>query len=302
MLNYHFVYNPKPCPSSKSFSTFSPFCFPKLHIMDSRSRKSRSPLRSVDPRPMRSPSPSPRGPERAKSYPGPESQQQYGPQPYNPQDYSNQNYNPQNYTSQPGYPPQDFSQQSYGPKPYNPQDYPASDSQQGPKPYNPQDYPASGSQQGPKPYNPQAYPPVSGPQPGPSADLPLRPASESNLLNQPGAMIGAGKSGSQMAPAMGPTMAPTMAPALAPAAAPTTLRELKTLRTNCQFGLGEFLSLQRQRRSGDTGMSSYELDDRIRYQANVVLNDLRVLQGEVRGIAKEAEAHRWRRWIIGGAM
>lgn len=115
-------------------------------------------------------------------------------------------------------------------------------------------------------------------------------------------MIGAGKSGSQMAPAMGPTMAPTMAPALAPAAAPTTLRELKTLRTNCQFGLGEFLSLQRQRRSGDTGMSSYELDDRIRYQANVVLNDLRVLQGEVRGIAKEAEAHRWRRWIIGGAM
>ncbi|KAJ3520925.1 hypothetical protein NM208_g13519 [Fusarium decemcellulare] len=76
----------------------------------SESRKSKSPLRALDPQPVRSPSPSDgrgRGPERTKSYPGPESQQ-YGPQPYNPQDYANQSYNPQSYGRQ------DYSQQNFG--------------------------------------------------------------------------------------------------------------------------------------------------------------------------------------------
>ncbi|KAF4464328.1 sodium glutamate symporter [Fusarium albosuccineum] len=213
----------------------------------SESRKSKSPLRALDPQPVRSPSPSDgrgRGPERAKSYPGPESQQ-YGPQPYNPQDYANQSYNPQSYGRQ------DYSQQNFG---------------------------------GQSSYNPQNYPPVSGPQTGPS-NLPVRPVSESYLPDHAGAMANATKTSQ-----------------LTPAVAPADLRELQALRTNCQFGLREYLSLQRQRRSGDSALSAYELDTRIRAQSNVILSDLRILHGEVRGIAKEAENHRWRRWIIGGAI
>jgi hypothetical protein len=89
---------------------------------------------------------------------------------------------------------------------------------------------------------------------------------------------------------------------MVPANIPADLGELRALRTNCQFNLREYISLQRQRRSGDASISAYELETRIRNQTTFVLNDLRILQGEVRSIAKEAENHRWRRWIIGGAM
>ncbi|CAG7560442.1 unnamed protein product [Fusarium equiseti] len=235
--------------------------------MDERapSRKSnQSPLQNLDPQPIRSPSPSrerdrgdrdrmgrdrgyersdrgyDRGPERAKSYPGPEAQQfgtqQFGTQNYNHQDYYTPAYNPQNN-------------------------------------YNPQGY------------NPQNYPPVSGPQTGPN-DLPMRPASESFLPNHPGVMASAIKPPNQMVPAN----------------IPADLGELRSLRTNCQFNLREYISLQRQRKSGDASISAYELETRIRNQTTFVVNDLRILQGEVRSIAKEAENHRWRRWIIGGAI
>ncbi|KAF4966863.1 hypothetical protein FZEAL_10602 [Fusarium zealandicum] len=258
-------------------------------------RKPKSPLRAMDPQPMRTPSPpSARGPERTKSYPGPESQQygsqsqkygpeqqygsqsqkKYGPeQQYGPQ---SQKYgpDPQQYGSKP-YNPQDYASQSYNPQTYGPQDYGS------------QNYPSQNYDQA---YNPQDYPPVSGPQTGaqaqagPSNNLPVRPVSGPYLPDHAGAM--ATMSNAQMAPTM----------------APTTLQDLQALKTNCQFGLREFLSLQRQRRSGDSPMSAYDLDTRIRTQSTVILSDLRTLQSEVRGIGKEAESHRWRRWIIGGAI
>jgi hypothetical protein len=221
--------------------------------MDESRKSNKSPLRSLDPQPIRSPSPSrdqererdragrdrgyERGPERAKSYPGPEAQ--YGSQQFGTQNFSTQDY------YQPGYNPQHFESQ----------------------------------------YNPQNYPPVSGPQTGPN-DLPMRPVSESYLPNHPGTMASAIKPPHQMVPAN----------------IPADLGELRALITNCQFNLREFISLQRQRRSGDASMSAYELETRLRNQTTFVLNDLRILQGEVRSIAKEAENHRWRRWIVGGAI
>ncbi|KAI8666230.1 hypothetical protein NCS57_00847300 [Fusarium keratoplasticum] len=228
----------------------------------SESRKSKSPLRALDPQPMRSPSPPDgRAPERAKSYPGPDSQsQQYGPQPYNPQDYSNQSYNPQNY----GPPPNNYGSQNYN-----------------------------------QSYNPQNYPPVSGPQTGP-AMFPTRPVSDSYLPDQGGAMASSTKitTTQQYSTQQQYSSQQQMVPAIAP----TSLRELQALKTTCQFSLREYVSLQRQRRSGDSAMSAYELDTRIRNHTNVMLSDLRILQSEVRGIGKEAENHRWRRWIIGGAI
>ncbi|WZH47954.1 Sodium glutamate symporter [Fusarium acuminatum] len=162
-----------------------------------------------------------------------------------------------------------FSSQDYGAHGYSQQNY---DSQG----YNAQSYNQS--------YNPQNYPPVSGPQTGPN--LPMRPVSESYLPNHPGAMANSIKPPQQMVPAV----------------VPADLRELQALRTNCQFNLREYMSLQRQRRGGDSAVSAYELETRVRHQTMMVLNDLRILQGEVRSIAKEAENHRWRRWIIGGAI
>ncbi|KAF5025944.1 hypothetical protein F66182_1979 [Fusarium sp. NRRL 66182] len=221
-------------------------------MSDSR-RRSKSPLRSLDPQPVRSPSPSrdrgrDRGPERTKSYPGLESHrygpQSYGTQDYNPPEYGNQSFNAQNYDAQ------GFSSQNYN-----------------------------------QSYNPQNYPPTSGPQTGPG-NIPMRPASESYLPNI-GSMATKHNQMNQLAPTMLP---------------PTDLRELQDLKTNCLFGLREYRNLQRQRQSGDSAMSAYELETRLRTQTTIVLNDLRMLQGEVRGIAKEAEGHRWRRWIIGGAI
>ncbi|KAM5354243.1 hypothetical protein ACJ41O_000893 [Fusarium nematophilum] len=268
----------------------------------SDSRKSKSPLRALDPQPMRDPSPSrPRG-ERTKPYPGPESSSRgertkpyrdpesssRGPEKTRPYSDPESSRGPERTKSYPG-----PESQPYGPQPYNPQDY--ANQSYNPQTYGPQNYPPQNY--GQQPYNPQNYPPVSGPQPGPSTNLPIRPASESYLPDHAGAMVNSTKpsGGTQMAP-------PAIAPTMAPTAAPTTLRDLQTLKTNCQFGLREYLSLQRQRRSGDSGMSTYELDTRIRAQSNVILSDLRILQGEVRGIGKEAENHRWRRWIIGGAI
>ncbi|RSL85765.1 hypothetical protein CEP51_003137 [Fusarium floridanum] len=230
----------------------------------SESRKSKSPLRALDPQPMRSPSPPDgRAPERAKSYPGPDSQsQQYGPQPYNPQDYSSQSYNPQDY----GPPPNNYGSQNYN-----------------------------------QPYNPQNYPPVSGPQTGP-AIFPTRPVSDSYLPDHGGAMASSTKITSTQRYSTEQQYSSQQQQQIVPAMAPTSLRELQALKTTCQFGLREYLSLQRQRRSGDSAMSAYELDTRIRHHTNVMLSDLRILQSEVRGIGKEAENHRWRRWIIGGAI
>lgn len=84
--------------------------------------------------------------------------------------------------------------------------------------------------------------------------------------------------------------------------APAVPGDLRSLRTNCQFGLREYLSLQRKRQRYDASTSTIDLESRIRSQASVVLGELRTLQSEVRNLAKAAENHRWRKWFVGGAM
>ncbi|KAI5457101.1 hypothetical protein BGZ63DRAFT_318505, partial [Mariannaea sp. PMI_226] len=253
----------------------------------SKSSKNKDPMRAVDPRPIRSPSP-PRGnsypPPPAKSPRPAQSPSQSQSQPpgdpynqprYNPQDYAGGTYNPQSFSPQPEY----STQQNYTTQNYGPQDYGPETS----RPYNPQDYPPPTAATGP-PTGPAIAAPV----------LPIRPESDSRPItdqtkmpsNAPGGMTDVMRPSTQVAPTI----------------APNSLRELQALRTNCQFGLREFLSLQRQRKSGELQMSSSELDMRLRDTTYHLLSDLRVLQGEVRGIAKEAESHRWRRWIIGGAI
>ncbi|KAM0191620.1 hypothetical protein ACHAPA_007124 [Fusarium lateritium] len=249
----------------------------------SESRKSnKSPLQSLDPQPHRSPSPTrDRDRERERDRGGRDRGMERGIDHGMDRGMERGvDRGPERAKSYPGpeaqygsgpYESQNYNSQEYGNQGFSQQNY---DSQG----YNSQSYNQS--------YNPQNYPPVSGPQTGPNNNLPMRPVSESYLPNHPGAMASSIKPPQQMVPAM----------------VPADLRELQALRTNCQFNLREYMSLQRQRRGGDSAVSAYELETRIRHQTMMVLNDLRILQGEVRSIAKEAENHRWRRWIIGGAI
>nr|XP_036579433.1 uncharacterized protein CTRU02_10679 [Colletotrichum truncatum]KAF6786980.1 hypothetical protein CTRU02_10679 [Colletotrichum truncatum] len=79
----------------------------------------------------------------------------------------------------------------------------------------------------------------------------------------------------------------------------TTTQDLKSIKTTTQFALREYLSLQRKRGSGATSM---ELEDQIRNQGRILLGDLKILRKEVGVVIKDGENHRWRNWLIGGAV
>ena len=80
-------------------------------------------------------------------------------------------------------------------------------------------------------------------------------------------------------------------------------RDVPTLKSHCQYGLREYMSLQRKRQRIDAASTStLDLENRLRTQQGIVISDLMFLHTEVRNIIKAAENHRWRRWIVGGAM
>ncbi|KAM3502540.1 hypothetical protein MY10362_004775 [Beauveria mimosiformis] len=72
--------------------------------------------------------------------------------------------------------------------------------------------------------------------------------------------------------------------------------DIDTLRQSCQQNLRGYLALKQEyRRYG--GNAS---DGRLRSQTDLVLSDLLGLQMEVRNLAREAQNHRWRKWLMGG--
>lgn len=78
------------------------------------------------------------------------------------------------------------------------------------------------------------------------------------------------------------------------------------MRASCQAGLRALAALRRrqqqQQQQAALGLVGAELDGPVAAQAAVVLADLRALQAELRDVARAAEGHRWRRWLLGGAM
>ncbi|KAL7629786.1 hypothetical protein AAE478_001309 [Parahypoxylon ruwenzoriense] len=80
-----------------------------------------------------------------------------------------------------------------------------------------------------------------------------------------------------------------------PVSTPFVGADIRSIKTACEFSLGEFLSLQRRHQYGDPAG-----ERRLREQQDIVLGDLHVLRGEVSDLLKEAESHRWRKWIFGG--
>ncbi|KGQ08428.1 Putative methyltransferase-like protein C27D7.08c [Beauveria bassiana D1-5] len=72
--------------------------------------------------------------------------------------------------------------------------------------------------------------------------------------------------------------------------------DIDTLRQSCQYNLRGYLALKQDyRRYG--GNAS---DGRLQSQTDLVLSDLLGLQMEVRNLAREAQNHRWRKWLMGG--
>ncbi len=72
---------------------------------------------------------------------------------------------------------------------------------------------------------------------------------------------------------------------------------LKDSKSTVEFSLRELMTLQRRRMANEIGV-----EERLRNQTGAALSDLRVLRKTVSDMAKAAESHRWRRWLLGGAL
>ena len=92
-------------------------------------------------------------------------------------------------------------------------------------------------------------------------------------------------------PAMGPSLTSHNL-------ATTTKPSLKDTKLATEHSLHEYMTMQRSRYRKDT----VGIEERLRIQASTVLGDLRTLREEVGDMVKSAESHRWRRFIIGGAL
>ncbi|KAK8060784.1 hypothetical protein PG996_010714, partial [Apiospora saccharicola] len=83
-------------------------------------------------------------------------------------------------------------------------------------------------------------------------------------------------------------------------------RSIKSARTTCEFAAREYLTQLRK----IPGSSSYGMNDpvardamnRARAQRELVLDELQTLRRSLAVVIKEAEAHRWRKWMLGGML
>jgi len=73
---------------------------------------------------------------------------------------------------------------------------------------------------------------------------------------------------------------------------------LRDTKARTAFALREYMHLQRRRHQKD----EVGIEERLRIQASTVLGDLKRLSQEVADVAKEAEGHRWRKFLVGGAI
>ncbi|KAM7210233.1 hypothetical protein V8F06_014385 [Rhypophila decipiens] len=73
---------------------------------------------------------------------------------------------------------------------------------------------------------------------------------------------------------------------------------IKHSLASAESNLREYMSMLRRRQSkGEVG-----IEDRLRNQASTVLGELHNLRQEIADLVKNAESHRWRRFLVGGAI
>ncbi|KAF4125433.1 hypothetical protein GMORB2_4273 [Geosmithia morbida] len=81
---------------------------------------------------------------------------------------------------------------------------------------------------------------------------------------------------------------------------PGSAVDASQLLTQCRYILSEYQGLLRRRKASATSVA--DLDARLRGQQMAVLHSLGELQIEVHSMLKEAQNHRWRKWLLGGAI
>ena len=143
------------------------------------------------------------------------------------------------------------------------------------------------------PFAPNSHPYSTAPLPGPDSGIGLRLGPESQIPDHPGSAIEIPRPPSQTFNSYQPAVATTTARA--------TL-DVKNVRAATQHDLKEYARMIEMRRSGDVTAATMEFEGQFRAQQALVIGNLKMLQGEMRNLAKAAENHRWRRWLVGGAM
>jgi hypothetical protein len=82
----------------------------------------------------------------------------------------------------------------------------------------------------------------------------------------------------------------------------TPPKNIRNVRASCLFQLREYITLQHKSKRADASVTTLDLQNQLRNQAGLAVLDLKMLQAELREITKKGEEHRWRKWIVGGAM
>ncbi|KAI2619136.1 hypothetical protein GGR54DRAFT_640071 [Hypoxylon sp. NC1633] len=82
-----------------------------------------------------------------------------------------------------------------------------------------------------------------------------------------------------------------------PVSTPFAGTDIRSIKTASEFSLGEYLTLQKRHR-----YENPTNQNRLRAQQGIVMSDLQALRNEVSDLAKAAESHRSRRWLLGGLM
>lgn len=130
----------------------------------------------------------------------------------------------------------------------------------------------------------------------PPEGVALRLGPEAQIPDHPGSAVSFGRPASQPVP-------PPQTFAPPPTGAVPYLQEyetpdIRTLRQSCQINMREYLAMQHEYRQYGGNVSEQQM----RSQTGRVLSDLMNLQMEVRELAREAQNHRWRRWLMGGIL
>lgn len=100
-----------------------------------------------------------------------------------------------------------------------------------------------------------------------------------------------------------PSHAPIVPHVQSGLAAPMVMspQDVKSVKASCHVSLQELVSLQNKRYSLGPSAGP-EFERQLSIQAGRVLTELRTLRDELGILTKDAQARRWRKWIIGSAV
>lgn len=75
-------------------------------------------------------------------------------------------------------------------------------------------------------------------------------------------------------------------------------QDIRSAKAAVEVGLGGLMRLQLERLENNKA----DVAERLRSETVNVLGDLKALRDEVSDIARAAESHRWRKWLVGGVV